>query len=78
MLKLNHDALIGRHEPNGGEGLTIRELIDLLRSIPPQARGNYIGVVGEDCIGRDVAGISFAQSDQAQRWEFHVHLTLQD
>jgi hypothetical protein len=62
--------LLGRHEPNGGEGLTLEDLYQLLKIVPFQVRRNsYIQVEDED-----VSGISFSHSDQAQKYEFQAFI----
>lgn len=69
-----YSELHGTHEPNGGEGLTLQDLLELLRSIPRQARNNYVSVTFEDGTTGDVTGLRIGQSDQAEKWEFSVHV----
>lgn len=75
MPKLNHAQLLGSHIPNDGDdGLTIEQLYQLLGSIPRKARDNYIMILAPDGCAADVAGLQFAQSDQAEKWDFKVYL----
>ncbi|HEY1898142.1 MAG TPA: hypothetical protein VGG62_17815 [Terracidiphilus sp.] len=71
---MTHTELQGTHEPSNGEGLTIQDLLDLLKRVPAQARGNYLRVNCGDGEVREVTGLQFAQSDQAEKWEFKVYL----
>jgi hypothetical protein len=66
-------SLIGTTKPNNGDGLTVDDLITLLRRLPSRARQNYIMA---DC--KDVIGISIGQSDQAETWELKIHLLLDE
>jgi hypothetical protein len=69
-----HDELIGNaFLPNNGEGITLQDLLELIRKIPAKARQNYVQVNlgGESA---EVTGIAFAQSDQAEKWEFKVYI----
>jgi hypothetical protein len=64
---------MGDFEPNDGEALTIEDVIEMLRkSIKPKARIFSYLTVG----GRDVIGVSIGQSDQAEKHDLHVQLTL--
>lgn len=72
-----HSQLLGTHDSYDGQGMTIQELLDLLNSIPRRARGNHLMIVGEDGLGRDVTGVHFAQSDQAEKWDFNVYIVSQ-
>lgn len=68
-----HDELIGQTFEPTGEGLTLQELYDLIRKIPARARQNYVMVtMGDE--RADVTGLAFAQSDQAERWEFKIYI----
>jgi hypothetical protein len=70
-----HDDLIGvSFLPNNGEGLTLQDLLELIRNFPAKARQNYVRVNmgGESA---EVTGIAFAQSDQAEKWEFKIYIT---
>jgi hypothetical protein len=70
--KLTRNELIGQQFlPNNGAGITAQDLLELLQSVPPRVRQNYIMIDGVD-----VTGISFAQSDQAEPWEFKVYITI--
>jgi hypothetical protein len=70
VVRLSHDALIGNHLPNNGEGLTAQDLFELLQSIPaPARRESYVMVDGED-----VTGIGIAQSSEAEKWEFKFYI----
>jgi hypothetical protein len=71
---MSYSELLGPHEPNHGDGLTVQDLLMLLRSIPVQARNNYVMVIGEGGVPLEVTGVQFAQSDQAEKWEFKVYL----
>ena len=66
-----HSEIQGTHEPGAsGTGCTLQELYELLRSLPRKARQNYI--MTQD--GEDVTGLHFAQSDQAEKWDFNVYI----
>jgi hypothetical protein len=70
-----HDELTGNtFLPNNGEGLTLQDLLELIRKIPARARQNYVMVSMGDERG-DVTGLAFAQSDQAEKWEFKIYIT---
>jgi len=70
-----HTELMGRHETTDGEAMTLQDLLELLRSLPRQARDNYVTVYSPDNIQRaEVRGLAFAQSDQAEKWEFKISL----
>lgn len=73
---MSHDELLGIHGSYGGQGMTIQEMLDLLRSVPRQARHNYLMVSGPNGDVRDVTGIHFAQSDQSERWDFKVYIVV--
>lgn len=67
--------LHGQHLPQNGEGITLEDLYQLLKTIPARVRRqNYPTVCGPDPAGKqaDIAGISFGQSDQAEKYEFHA------
>lgn len=65
----------GTHMPNNGEGITLEDLYQLIKSIPVKIRrSNYIMVDAQDWTTADVIGLSFAQSDQAEPHEFKVHM----
>jgi hypothetical protein len=70
---LLHSELQGTHDAYG-PAMTIQEMLDLLRSIPRQARQNYLSMVDKDGNIVDVTGLHFAQSDQAEKWEFKVYV----
>lgn len=63
----------GRHLLGNGEGILLQDLYEFLKRMPRKARGNYLTVDG-----KDVLGISFGQSDQAEKWEFKVSLVLDE
>lgn len=64
----------GKHLPNNGEGLTLEDLRQLLNSIPARARRDtYITYAG-----KDVIGLHFGQSDQAEPTEFTCHVVLDE
>lgn len=69
-----HDDLIGQtYLPNNGEGITLQDLLELIHSVPAKARQNYVQVrVGDDLA--EVTGLAFAQSDQAEKWEFKIYI----
>ncbi len=67
---ISHSTLIGFHGSQRG-GLTVQDLLDLLKSVPAKARQNYVMVAGMG----DVVGIQMAQSDQAEKWDFKVYIT---
>lgn len=68
---LRRDDLIGRHLPNNGDGITAEDLYQLLKQIPRKARENYLM-----CGDGDVTGISISQSDQAEPWDFKIHIKV--
>lgn len=68
-----HSEIHGKHLPGNGEGITLQDLYELLKRIPRKARDNFVTVDG-----KDVLGISFGQSDQAEKWEFKAHLVVGD
>ena len=70
---MTRNELIGRHLPGNGEGITGEDLYQLLKSMPRKARGNYLQVTG----GGDVLGLSIAQSDQAEPWEFKLYVVTE-
>jgi hypothetical protein len=70
MAKYTNTA-VGNYAPNGGEGLTVRQLIKMLREIPSKARDSYVMADLKDVIGMQVR-----QSDQAEANELKVYLTL--
>lgn len=75
-----HSELHGTHN-NGnreGEGMTLEDLYQLLKRVPLKARENYVMIVDKDCMSHDVIGLQFAQSDQAEKWEFKVYLKVSD
>lgn len=74
---MTHAELLGTHDSYNGHGLTIQELLDILKSVPRQARHNYMMVTGPDGIAHDVTGVHFAQSDQAEKWDFKVYVVRQ-
>jgi hypothetical protein len=74
---LLHSQLLGTHDSYDGQGMTIQELLDLLKSVPPKARHNYVMVSHGDAPPEDVTGLHFAQSDQAEKWEFKVYIVAQ-
>lgn len=69
-----HAELLGSHCGYNGGSLTIQELLDLLKRIPAKARHNYLMVCFPDGVFHDVTGISFTQSDQAEKWDFKVYV----
>ena len=50
--------------------MTVWELLDTLRQVPRQARHNYLQLDRDD----PQAALQFAQSDQAEKWDFRVYL----
>jgi hypothetical protein len=74
---MTHSELLGTHDSYDGHGMTLQELLDLLKSVPRQARSNYLMAAGPDGISRDVTGLHFAQSDQSEKWEFKVYVVAQ-
>jgi hypothetical protein len=77
-MMMRHDELVGTHDSHDGQGMTIQDMLDLLHSIPHQARHNHLMVCGPDDVSRDVAGIAFAQSDQAEKWDFKVYIVTME
>ena len=73
-----HSELQGRHEAIDGQAMTLQDLYELLRKIPRKARDNYFSVTSEDGRQADISGVSFGQSDQAEKWDFHVHLITKE
>lgn len=69
-----YSEIQGVHICGDGNGTTIQELLDFLRSIPKQARGNYLQIVTADS-SQDLTEIQVARSDQAQKWEFKFYLS---
>jgi len=67
-----HSEIQGQHWPEKGNGITLQDLLELLRRIPRQARDNYVM-----CDGKDVIGLNFSQSTQAEKWEFKVSLVTE-
>jgi len=74
---MTHAEVLGSHTGYNGDGFTLQELLELLKRIPAKARGNYLMIVFPDGTQRDITGISFAQSDQAEKWDFKVYLDTQ-
>ena len=72
---LLHSELQGTFDSYDGEGMTIQELLDLLKSIPPKARHNYIMVETEAGSG-EVTGLHFTKGDQQAKWDFKVYLQV--
>ena len=56
------------------EGRTIQELLDTLKQVPRQARHNYLMMVVSPSGSTELAALQFAQSDQAEKWDFRVYL----
>lgn len=71
---MTKDELIGRHLPNDGQGITAEDLYQLLKRIPRKARENNLQVAW----GGDVLGLSIAQSDQAEPWEFRLYVVTDE
>lgn len=74
---MTYSELLGAHEPYDPQmGMSIEELYQILRRIPRKVReSNYMMVVHPDMSIDDVRGLSFAQSDQAEKHEFKVYVT---
>jgi len=70
---LLHAELLGRHTGPESQGITVQDLLELLQRIPLRAR-HYVQMAGPNDIPVDVTGIQFAQSDQAEKWDFKVYL----
>jgi hypothetical protein len=69
-----YSEIQGVHTPGDGNGVTVQELLDFLRTIPKQARGNYLMIATADGC-HDLTEIQVAQSDQAEKWEFKFYLS---
>ena len=52
--------------------MTVWELLDTLRQVPRQARHNYLMMVVSPSGSTELAALQFAQSDQAEKWDFRV------
>lgn len=73
-----HSELQGRHETSDGQAMTLQDLYELLKKLPRKARDNYFSVASEDGRQAEIHGMSFGQSDQAEKWEFNVHLITKE
>lgn len=78
MAKIHIDLIIGQHKPGNGEGITLEDLYQLLKSLPRQVRDNYAVVRHPDGSATDLTGLGFAQSDQAEKWEFKAYVLSED
>lgn len=72
-MMLLHSELLGTHDSYDGQGMTIQDLLEFLKSVPRQARGNCV-MISTNEGPTDLTGIHFSQSDQAGKWEFKVYL----
>lgn len=76
--EMMHSALQGRHETSDGQAMTLQDLYEMLKRLPRKARDNYFSVTAEDGKQAEIHGLSFGQSDQADKWEFSVHLITKE
>lgn len=74
---MTYSELLGTHGWSSRQGMTIQEFYELLKQIPIKVReSNYMMVIHPDGSIQDVRGLHFAQSDQAEKWEFNVYISL--
>jgi hypothetical protein len=56
--------------------MTLQELLELLKRIPRRVReSNYPMIVYPDNTIGELRSLHFAQSDQAEKWEFKVYIS---
>lgn len=64
----------GDHLPLDGEGLTLEDLYQLIKSIPRKVRENsYVG-----SHGNEVTGLQFGHRSTAEKYEFSVAIVTDD
>ena len=69
---MRHSELLGTHGGHDPRRMTVWELLDTLRQVPRQARHNYLMMVVSPSGSTELAALQFAQSDQAEKWDFRV------